>query len=1116
MPHLDARSWYSFHCGVSSPPELCAQAAELGHPALGLCDVDGTYGLLPFYKAALRHGLRPLLGIALTEGGSGGAALSGGAGGHSGTEAGATRDGPGGRRQQGGINAAPTGLSRPPGSIAAIVIARDRQGYSELCALAAGRRLDPRWDIVRALTTGTERCYVITCREDLLAALAPRLGPGRLFVRTVADYGPPQRAQQERQLRLAQRCKLHPAACTEVCFTRPQDQIIHHLLTAIGQCTSLEQAQGVRPRSHYLAAPTELGGYFYACPEALRNAEAIAESCEVELELGKWVFPSYSLPPGETAAGALRELCQRGLQWRFKGGQEPEHVARLDHELAVIDKLGYSSYFLFVRDIVREASRLRIPCLGRGSAANSLVSYLLGLTPIDPLKYNLYFERFLNPERASPPDIDIDFNWKRRDEILSYVYRRWGEERVALISTHVTYRAKSALRETAKVFGLSDREISQVSRFLPSMNAGKLTGTAQRLPELRGIDFSVEPYKHILPLAARLAGKPRHLGIHCGGIVIAPGRITDFTGLQRAAKGFVVTQYEMFAVEEAGLIKIDLLGNRSLGVLEDSLQALGARGIRTPVHNLAALTTDPATVQMIREGRTMGCFYIESPAMRALLQRLGTQSFEGLTAASSVIRPGVAESGMMQEYIRRVRGLPRVLPSHPLLERILPETHGVMVYQEDVIRVAHAVAGLSPAQADILRRSMSGKLRGPEVMNQLREGFLAGCEKQGVDSASALEIWRQLSSFSGYSFCKAHSASFATLSYQVAWLKAHHPAEFMAAVISNGGGFYGPRAYLSECERLGLRILPPDVNHSNAEYTADGAGIRVGLMVIKGLRSQLVARLVEQRGRGGPYLSVEDLIQRTGPSKPELEALILCGALDSLGRPRPELMWEAKLCRGGPGAASLQTFRPLLSAGQEACSTQTLPRLDDFTLLQLAALEQEHLGMLVSRHPLSLVGEQPGLRGLVQAVELPHCQGRTVRLLGWCIATKRVDMTRREPPKDLLALQAEHADIPEQYGEDEAEDDGEERRNTAEDLGIVRAGGNGRSTPYHYYDTGVRAMKFMSMEDESGTYEVTLFPKAYAQFAPLTRFSGPFIVSGIVEEQFGVVSVNCTHLARLE
>jgi len=1170
--HLDARSWYSFHDGVSSPAALCAQAAELGFETLGLCDVDGIYGLIGFYKSALKCGLRPLLGLSLTDPASKGHAVAGGVGakprfapGEGAGDAGRSmasplRDGgdypaylDGKKPLPPGSKGAPYGRKGDADSVpsaAATVIARDRDGYGELCRLASARRLRADFKLAEALERGTGHCYVITDQVELLRRLGPRLGPRRLFVRLAPDYGEACRARQLRQLKLAAHFRLSPVACTDVRFLRPQDQPVHHVLRAIGQNATLQTAQGVCPREHYLSAPVELGGYYYDCPQALDTARELAQGCEVDFELGKWVFPDYPLSRGESPQRALRDLCQRGLVWRYgRGGDSPagydqRHLSRLDYELDVIDKLGYTSYFLAVYDIVRAAGRRGIPCLGRGSAANSIVSYLLGLTPVDPIALNMYFERFLNPARQSPPDIDIDFSSKRRDEILKFVYERWGRERVAMISTHVTFRARGAFREVGKVFGLSDKEISIIARRIPHTSAEGLTTIKQDFAELRGVDLRAEPYCHIIPLASQLGGCPRHLGIHCGGVVIAPERLTDYTALQRAAKGFVVTQYEMFSVEDVGLIKIDLLGNCGLDALEDTLRSLAARGIRPPTQRLETAVQDPDTVELVREGRTMGCFYIESPGMRQLLKRLRTQTFLELTAASSVIRPGVAESGMMQEYIRRVRGQEHKLPSHPLMLKLLPETRGVMIYQEDVIRVGHELAGLSPAEADLLRRAMSGKLRSAERMNEVRERFVAGCEKNGIDTASALTIWRQIASFSGYSFCKAHSAAFASLSWKVAYLKAHHPADFMAAVLSHSGGFYGSRAYLSEAERLGLGILPPDVNYSDLEYKAeysvgrdsvpvpmtarlahqqDGSGpdghgdpshepdaVRVGLQVIKGVGTAALERIVTARTQAGPYSSLPEFIRRARPGRGELEILIQCGALDSLKMSRPQLQWLAD----GEHRAGLRGGSLPLSEDERLAdfSRQVGARLSDHDEQTRCNLELEHFGMLVSRHPLTLVAGQ--VKGVIRARELPRYVGRPVRLLGWCIATKRVDLTRRRAVRDTLALQGGDHGGPNPLAADELDED-EPRESAAAELGIIRSTSNGRPPPYHYYEHSRRALKFMSMEDLSGTFEVVLFPQAYERLAHLTVYAGPFVVSGTVEEQFDTYTVNATGLRLL-
>ncbi len=1121
MTHLDVRSWYSFHDGVSPPGALCAAAAELGHTTLGLCDVDGAYGLIDFYRQALKHGLKPVLGIALTDPGRGAHGSV-----HAGSEWRTRRSAPPEDGGAGAIRSAGFAGAAAVPPVAARVFARDNSGYGQLCELAAWRQgVHPdsqveRWRLADALVRLADRCYIATGHAELARELARRIGPRRLFVSLDPDYGERYGAQRHQCKRLAHTLGLHLLACPDVRFVRPQDQPLHQLLRAIGQNAPYEYAQGVADRFHYLSSRFELEPLYHDAPAALKLADKLAEQCNVEFALGQWSFPDYE-PPGEralsrdAAAKMLYELCQSAIVPRYgRPAWTEAHQQRLEHELDVIYRQGFTSYFLACHDIVTEARRRRMPSLGRGSAGNSIVSYLLGITPVDPLAYDLYFERFINPQRTSPPDIDLDFDWRRRDEIIEYVYERWGRARVAMISTHQTFQGRGAWRETAKAFCLAPREIEAVSRRLPWIKAEGLKRLAS-YPEMKGLDLSDGTLQRCLALASRLGGIPRHLGIHAGGIVIAPGRITDYTGLQGSAKGPVVTQYDMHGVEAAGLIKIDLLGNRSLGVLTDTVKTLNARGLKPPISDYRTLQHDPATRALIRQGRTMGCFYIESPAMRQLLKRLDTTTFTGLTAASSVIRPGVAESGMMQEYIRRERGLKREQETHPLLEKLLYETHGVMIYQEDVIRVAHQVAGFSHAEADILRRGMSGKLRSQDVINQLRERFVAGCKASGVELDAALQIWRQIASFSAYSFCKAHSASFATLSYQVAYLKAHHPAEFLAAVISNGGGFYGAHAYLSECQRLGLTVLPPDINLSElvctAEYTGThGAGaepnaVRLGLGWIKGAGRALLKQIPQRRHSGGPYASLQDFVRRLRPGQAALRVLILSGALTSLGLTRPELMRLSGLeyLRVRDDAPEVL---PGFAREGPANARAQVGAVGEFALAQLCRLDLEHIGLLLHGHPLDYVNGQG--RGTIPSTELARHTGRTVALLGVPIAYKRVTIKRRGPDLDWLSLAGENADaVP--LEEAEAEDGG--KTNVAAELGIISAGG-GQVT-----GQPGGAMLMLSLEDRHGTFEAVLFPREFERFAAVLRLgAGAYRLTGKAEELLGAVTLRVLALQPAE
>ena len=486
----------------------------------------------------------------------------------------------------------------------------------------------------------------------------------------------------------------------------------------------------------------------------------------------------------------------------------------------------------------------------------------------------------MNPERTDYPDIDIDFPWNRRDEMLDYVFDKYGRENVALISAHVHFRGRSIIREVGKAIGVPISEIDAFTKRLPHFTGmADLETARETVPECRDLPLDDEPYRSIIKLGKKIEGFPRHLSVHCGGIVISPSPITDFIPLQKTPKGFVVTQYDMYPVEDMGLLKIDLLAQKGLAVLADTVCEVEEHyGTKVDFDRIDP-TRDGKTRALVKAGRTVGCFYIESPGMRNLLRKLGVESFSMLTAASSIIRPGVAASGMMKSFIDRHNGKEEVRYLHPKLEEILSDTFGVMIYQEDVIKTAHAVAGMSLGEADSLRKCMSKK-RDWEDMENCRDRFISGALGNGVDLAAANEIWRQIESFAGYAFCKAHSASFAVVSYQTAWLKAHYPAEFMAAVLSNQGGFYDASAYVEEARRMGIKILLPDVNRSQYAFAAERCGtgngrrnaIRVGFMQVKGF-SRASIRSVIGRRNDGPYVSLADFLQRADVDDSEAEAL---------------------------------------------------------------------------------------------------------------------------------------------------------------------------------------------------------------------------------------------------
>ncbi len=1030
--HLHVHSCYSFHEGTDFPADLAAQAARLGCRALALTDTNGLYGAVPFVKAARKEGIAPLLGVELDGG---------------------REDGP-----------------------RALVLARGAAGYAALCRLVTARHLEWKKErgaltpspaaalrnLVSGIVEEKDRIVVLASSPNLLRALSERLPGGGLYGELVYT-GDDSSARRCREVLETCRLLKRPAAATNaVRFAGSGSFEVHRTLRAIGQKSTIWKARRLAHPACSLKSPAEMRALFPRHPEVLANTLRIAGECAVELDLGGWKFPSLSLQEGETPFSALWKRSFDGLKSRYRPLTKTA-VERLRSELEVIEEKGFSPYFLIVDDIVRQAREWGMRTVGRGSAAGSLVSYCLGITHVDPISLRLHFERFLNPERSSPPDIDLDFSWRDRDRILNYVYKTYGNDRVAMISTHVTFAARSAVREIGRAHGLSDSELGKFTKRIPHYGVRSLTRLAEEAPECRNLPVDREPYRTILALGEQVAGFPRHLSIHAGGIVIAPGPITDLVPLERAAKGLVVTQYDMGPVEELGLIKIDLLSQRSLGVLADAVAAVEKNtGEKPPVDDRGNVFDDEATRRLIRTGGTMGCFYVESPAMRSLLRKLRTDTFEDLTAASSVIRPGVAESGMLQEYIRRHLEArspsPRPSPTnwylHPLLEEVLGETHGVMIYQEDVLRVAHVLAGMSLGEADSLRRSMSGKMRSAEAMALVRGRFLTGCVDRGIAPAVAREVWRQMESFAGYAFCKAHSASYALLSFQVAWLKAHYPAEFMAAVISNGGGFYSASAYVSEARRRGLKILLPDVNSSERDCTGRARELRLGLASIGRLGSAGTDSLLKSRRLDGPFTSISDLLKRAALGKGEVETLIRCGACDGFELTRPEMLWRLACRSSGPPHPSPSPPSDLDLFPNAGGLDDLVPRLPEYPLEERCRIEEEIFGFTVSRHPLELLSPRL-FRGVTSAREMAGKVGERVRMLGRAIACKRVPVGKRA------------------------------RREW---------------------------MKFLSLEDLTGTFEAVLFPRCCRRYAEQTLTAGPYLLSGRIEEDHGVCSLNVEKL----
>jgi DNA polymerase-3 subunit alpha/error-prone DNA polymerase len=986
--------------GTAYVKQVCRHARRLGYKRLALTDTDNLYGLWPFLTACRREGLSPIVGAEITQ---------------------------------------------PDSRKRAVCLVEDDTGYRNLCRMLTRRHMDADFDLKTVLPDHAPGLVVLTQNPDLLRTW-------HAAGITVADAMPRNPLPHTHQLRrTARNLGVSLVATPGSFFLYPEDATVHRLLRAIDRNTSLSRlaADDVAPRDAWLAAPQEYSRRFAICPQAIDATHEIAERLVFSGPRFGIVMPPLSNRNGDNPDRHLRTAAYAGARRRYGEELSEGAVERLEHELSSIAVMGFSAYFLIVQDIIHHSPRT----CGRGSGAASLVAYCLGITNVCPIKHNLYFERFLNPGRTDPPDIDVDFAWDERDDVINKVLAQHSGY-AAMVSNHVLFQPRMAIREVAKVYGLTDAEIGQVSKRLPRFWRAKesepelLTGLKQR-PESKALEFP-QPWPEILALAQKIIGTPRYLSVHPGGIVITPRPIDEYVPLERAPKGVPIIQWEKDATEDAGLVKIDLLGNRSLGVIRDAVENLGTN--RVPFDESGWEPEDDlATQQALALGHTMGCFYIESPAMRLLQQKSKVGDFEHLVIHSSIIRPAANE--FIREYIRRLHG-GQWDPIHPLLAEVLDETFGIMVYQEDVSRVAVILAGFSHAEADTLRKVMSKKDRRHQLRD-FRKRFFAGACSRGVSEDQVTAIWEMMMSFSGYSFCKPHSASYARVSFQAAYLKVHHPAEFMAAVISNQGGFYGTFAYVSEARRLGLAILLPDINASEVHWTGRDAAIRVGLLSIKGLSAETRARIVAER-RPQSYRNMSDVLQRAKPAEDEARALIHCGALDALnpGGNRATLMWElacwlkARAKKPAPHTRSL--FEDDADAG--GCNPPPLPPEDARERLRR---EFSVLGFLCDRHPMELYHHRLEKFNTVKAVDLPRHLGRRVNLAGWLITGKVITTKHGDP------------------------------------------------------------MEFLTFEDETGMVETTFFPATYHRFCHMIDRQRPYLLSGKVDEDWGAITMTVDRVQKI-
>src|SRR5687767_4050624 len=978
--HLHCHSAYSFLDGASTPEELVDAAAEHGMDALALTDANGLYGAVRFWGAAKERGIKPIFGVELT--------------------------------------LLDLGIGER-----VVLLAKDRQGWTSLCRIVSAAQLAGEKTKPRATLELVERdaagLFALVETEDpvTLAQLAAVFGDS-LYQEPVDRWGPDDEARCDRLAAVAAEHGLGTVITNDVRYATAEGRRLHDVMRCIDTGTTLDEAGELLSRNgeRWLKSEAELRARLDRFPDAFANARRIADACDVDLDFGHQRLPGFPAPEGHTAFSFLYSLCQDGARAKY-GKITPAVSKQLAHELEVIDKCGLAEFFLINWDIVRFCGERRIPAQGRGSAADSIVAYVLDITKVDPIEHDLLFERFLTEDSRTMPDIDLDIATNDREEVIQYVYRKYGERYAAMVCNVVTYRARSASREVAKALGFRPETIDRMARSIDQIavdprghypSAGHhphyggvgleeprpVSDTIETLAEMFD-DRERERFPLFREITQAIADLPRHLSIHNGGMLITAQPLIDTVPIERATMpDRNVVQFDKRDVEDLGLVKMDLLGLRTLSLIKDAIAMIDVEhGERLDLGTLRL--DDPAVYDLICEVDTIGVFQVESRAQAQALPRVRPRNFADIVVEVAIIRPGPLQGNMVNPYIRRRQGREPVTYPHPSLEPILKETLGVILFQEQILKVAMAVAGFSPAAADKLRRAMS-RARSAEDMEQLRAPFVEGAKHSGVSDTVANEIFRQIAAFAEFGFCKSHAAAFALTAYHTCHLKLYYPAEFTVALLNNQPmGFYSPAVIAGDAKRHGIRVLPVDVNRSSAKATVEIADavpefrdlsqsiarhrscrahhVRLGLSSVKALGTAEADAIVSERARG-PFRSFDDLACRVAVKEEALRNLALVGGFDALGEPRRSLVWRARDAH----RTSPSFTRPAL-----ALPSADPPPLAALSEAEHTALDYRITGVPTGPQVMRFYREELATRGVTTSLGLASlAHGRSVTVAG--------------------------------------------------------------------------------------------------------------------------------------
>lgn len=984
--HLHVHTEYSLLDGASRVNALVKRAKELGMPAIAITDHGTMYGAIEFYKQAKKQGIKPIIGCEVYVA-------------------------PRSRQER--------TMVEGEAYYHLVLLAETDEGYRNLIELVSranteGFYYKPRVDkellsiyskgliCLSACIAGEIPSWLLKGNIDTAEALIQEyitiFGKDNFFLE-LQDHGIPEQKKVNKFLiEMSEKFGVGLVATNDLHYINKKDAECHDVLLCIQMGKTVDDTARMKFSSDefYLKNFDEMSQLFGEHPKALTNTCLIAERCNVNLEFGNLYLPEFPVPEGLTADEYLEQLCKEKLAERYSD-ITPEVLERLAFELDVIIKMGFAGYFLIVWDFINHARQQEIPVgPGRGSAAGSIVSYLLRITNIDPIAYGLLFERFLNPERVTMPDIDIDFCYVKRGKVIEYVSERYGADKVAQIITFGTMAAKGAIRDVGRALNMPYGEVDRIAKMVPNELGITLKRALEISSEFRTAYESEAMVGKLLDLAMAVEGLPRHASTHAAGLVISKEPLTHYVPLQNSAEGFLTTQYDKDKVEELGLLKMDLLGLRTLTVIGDTIKLVKeSQGIKIDIDKIPF--DDPKVSAMLTSGDTAGVFQLESSGMTALVKDLKPECFADLIPLVALYRPGPLGSGMVEDFINGRNGKKQVTYVHPLLEPILHDTFGVILYQEQVMQIASVMAGFTLGQADLLRRAMGKKKH--DVLDAQRENFLRGAMERGIEGKMAGEIFDLMAHFADYGFNKSHSAAYALVAYQTAYLKANYPQEFMAALLSSVMGTNDKiGSYIETCRQMGIAVLPPDINASQSSFSVDGSGIRFGLAAVKNVGENAIQNMVASRDADGKFESLVDLCTRVDMrviNKRVIESLIKCGAFDSLGARRSQLL--AVLDRAVDMAGVRQRDRvsgQIGLFGEETLNEADeliLPDIPEIPKDQILALEKEITGFYVTGHPLDAYRDKMNhFTPLSELVSGEYGDGKSVKVAGLIMNAKRI------------------------------------------------------------------------------------------------------------------------------